>query len=162
DGDPDHCAGDRQRARGRHRRSTPLAPADARTCAGGARMIGVEVNGELVEFSCDPDTRLLDALREHAGLSSVREGCSVGACGACTVLIDGNPVSSCLVYLARCEGKHVETIEARGDELDAVQQAFLEYGALQCGYCTPGFVLSTRALLAENPSPSDEEIREYL
>jgi carbon-monoxide dehydrogenase small subunit len=121
------------------------------------------LNGESRVFSVPEDTLLLDLLRDEAGLTSVREGCGVGACGSCTVLLDGKPVSSCLLYAFRCVGRSVETLEARrGDDLDAVQRAFLECGALQCGYCTPGFVLSVRALLAENPSPSDAEAREYL
>ncbi|HYY87681.1 MAG TPA: (2Fe-2S)-binding protein [Chloroflexota bacterium] len=119
------------------------------------------VNQRQQRFACEDDARLLDLLRD-LGLSSVREGCGVGACGACTVLLDGKPVSSCLVYAARCEGRSVETVEGNGDELDAVQQAVLDCGALQCGYCTPGFVLSVRALLAENPSPTEAEVRDYL
>jgi aerobic-type carbon monoxide dehydrogenase small subunit (CoxS/CutS family) len=106
---------------------------------------------------------LLDLLRDEVGLTSVREGCGVGACGSCTVLLDGKPISSCLVYVGRCLGRAIETVEARReDDLDRVQQAFLECGALQCGYCTPGFILTVRALLVETPSPSDEEIRDYL
>jgi carbon-monoxide dehydrogenase small subunit len=124
--------------------------------------IAVTINGESHVLACEDDARLLDVLRQHAGLTSVREGCGVGICGTCTVLLDGKPVSSCLVYVARCSGKRVETVEVNGDALDPVQQAFLECGALQCGYCTPGFVLSVRALLSEYPSPSDNEIREYL
>jgi aerobic-type carbon monoxide dehydrogenase small subunit (CoxS/CutS family) len=120
------------------------------------------VNERQHTFGCEDDARLLDLLRDELGLRSVREGCAVGACGACTVLLDGRPVSSCLVYAARCEGARVETVEAGGDELDPVQAAFVECGALQCGYCTPGFVLSVRGLLAENPQPSDDEIRDYL
>jgi len=89
----------------------------------------LHVNDEQLELSCEDDARLLDVLREQVGLSSVREGCGVGACGACTVLLDGRPVSSCLVYVGRCEGKHVETVESTGETLDAVQQAFLECGA---------------------------------
>jgi aerobic-type carbon monoxide dehydrogenase small subunit (CoxS/CutS family) len=119
------------------------------------------VNRRQQRFACEDDARLLDLLRD-LGLSSVREGCGVGACGACTVLLDGKPVSSCLVYAARCEGRSVETVEGNGDELDTVQQAVLDCGALQCGYCTPGFVLSVRALLAENPSPTEAEVRDYL
>jgi aerobic-type carbon monoxide dehydrogenase small subunit (CoxS/CutS family) len=125
--------------------------------------ISFEVNGRKRTFSCEDDARLLDLLRDELGLGSVREGCSVGACGACTVLLDGRPVSSCLVYAARCEGARVQTVEALGNgELDPVQAAFLDTGALQCGYCTPGFVLSVHALLTENASPSDDEIRDYL
>jgi aerobic carbon-monoxide dehydrogenase small subunit len=125
--------------------------------------ISCYVNQRQHTFACEDDTRLLDVLRDELGLGSVREGCSVGACGACTVLLDGRPVSSCLVYAGRCEGARIETLEGGGDgELDPVQTAFLECGALQCGYCTPGFVLSVRALLAENPTPGDDEIRDYL
>jgi aerobic-type carbon monoxide dehydrogenase small subunit (CoxS/CutS family) len=121
------------------------------------------VNQRQHTLACEDDARLLDLLRDELGLHSVREGCSVGACGACTVLLDGKPVSSCLVYAARCEGARIETVEALGDgDLDPVQAAFVECGALQCGYCTPGFVLSVRALLAENPAPSDDEVRDYL
>jgi aerobic-type carbon monoxide dehydrogenase small subunit (CoxS/CutS family) len=122
-----------------------------------------QVNGQPRSFSVAEDTLLLDLLRDEAGLTSVREGCGVGACGACTVLLDGKPVSSCLLYAFRCVGRAVETVEARReDDLDPVQRAFLESGALQCGYCTPGLVLTVRALLAENPSPSDSEASEYL
>jgi aerobic-type carbon monoxide dehydrogenase small subunit (CoxS/CutS family) len=124
--------------------------------------VELTINSEPRLLACEDDARLLDVLRLEAGLTSVREGCSVGACGTCTVLLDGKPVSSCLVYAGRCSGKHVETIEGSGDVLDPVQQAFLDCGGLQCGYCTPGFVLSVRALLSENPAPSDDEIRDYL
>src|SRR5919201_5349845 len=96
--------------------------------------ISFRVNHRQRTFDCEDDARLLDLLRDQLGLGSVREGCGVGACGACTVLLDGRPVSSCLVYAARCAGTQVETVEAGGDALDAVQQAFLECGALQCGY----------------------------
>jgi aerobic-type carbon monoxide dehydrogenase small subunit (CoxS/CutS family) len=126
-------------------------------------VLELQINGQTRRFDIPEDTVLLDLLRDEAGLTSVREGCAVGACGACTVLLDGKPVSSCLLYAGRCVGKNIETVEARReDDLDPVQRAFLECGALQCGYCTPAFVLSVRALLAENASPSDEEIREYL
>ena len=125
--------------------------------------LSFSVNQRQHTFACEDDARLLDLLRDDLRLSSVREGCSVGACGACTVLLDGRPVSSCLVYAGRCQDAHIETVEGLGDgELDPVQAAFVECGALQCGYCTPGFVLSVRALLAENPSPTDDEVREYL
>jgi aerobic-type carbon monoxide dehydrogenase small subunit (CoxS/CutS family) len=125
-------------------------------------MLALLVNGRRYEIDCPEDSRLLDVLREKLGLTSVREACGVGACGACTVLLDGNPINSCLVFAFRCENQRIETIEARGNELSIVQQAFLECGALQCGYCTPGFVLSAEALLAQNPAPADDEIREYL
>jgi aerobic-type carbon monoxide dehydrogenase small subunit (CoxS/CutS family) len=125
-------------------------------------MISLTVNGRQHVSTCSEDARLLDVLRNELGLGSVREACGVGACGSCTVLLDRKPVSSCLVFAFRCENQRIETIEAWDNDLSAVQQAFLDCGALQCGYCTPGFVLSTTALLAENPSPSDDEIREYL
>jgi aerobic carbon-monoxide dehydrogenase small subunit len=126
--------------------------------------VSFRVNHRQHTFSAaEDDARLLDLLRDELGLSSVREGCAVGACGACTVLLDGRPVSSCLVYAGRCEGADIETVEGLGDgELDPVQAAFVECGAVQCGYCTPGFILSVRALLAENPTPSDDEVRDYL
>ena len=120
------------------------------------------VNGRAVRVAGPDDARLLDVLREELGLASVREACSVGACGSCTVLLDGQPVSSCLVFAARCEGKSIQTVEGLGEELTPVQQAFLDAGALQCGYCTPGFVLSVTALLDENPAPATEDIKEYL
>jgi aerobic carbon-monoxide dehydrogenase small subunit len=123
----------------------------------------LEINGRVRLLDVPEDMLLLDLLRDEVGLTSVREGCGVGACGSCTVLLDGKPISSCLVYAVRCLGRAIETVEARReDDLDRVQQAFLECSALQCGYCTPGFILTVRALLAENPSPSDEETREYL
>jgi aerobic-type carbon monoxide dehydrogenase small subunit (CoxS/CutS family) len=126
-------------------------------------VLELQINGRVRRFDLPEDTLLLDLLREAANLTSVREGCGVGACGACTVLLDGKPVSSCLVYAGRCTGRPIETVEARReDDLDAVQRAFLECGALQCGYCTPGFILTVRALLAENPAPTDNEIKEYL
>ena len=125
--------------------------------------VELRINGRLLSIDVTEDALLLDVLRDEAGLTSVRNGCGVGNCGACTVLVDGKPVSSCLVYAGRCVGRSIETVEARSEEdLDPVQQAFLECGALQCGYCTPGLVLTVRALLAESPDPSDEQAREYL
>jgi aerobic carbon-monoxide dehydrogenase small subunit len=107
---------------------------------------------------------LLDTLRDRFGLYSVRDGCSVGACGTCTVLLDGSPASSCLLFTSRLEGRHVLTSEGLGGEHDPslVQQAFLQAAGFQCGYCTPGFVLTVEALLNEHPDPSDELVREYL
>lgn len=107
---------------------------------------------------------LLDVLRDQLRITSVREGCGVGVCGACTVLLDGAPVSSCLLLAARLDGQAVTTVEALGAEqaLHPVQAAFLDAGALQCGYCTPGLILSVVALLAEDPDPSPETVRECL
>jgi carbon-monoxide dehydrogenase small subunit len=123
----------------------------------------LNVNGSKYEVETDART-LLDVLREDLGLMGTKEGCGVGMCGACTILVDGKPLSSCLVLAEQVVGKEILTIEGlgRSENLHPVQQAFLDEGAFQCAYCTPGFVLSTVALLAENPSPSDEEIREYL
>jgi aerobic-type carbon monoxide dehydrogenase small subunit (CoxS/CutS family) len=123
----------------------------------------LNVNGSKYEVETDART-LLDVLRDDLGLMGTKEGCGVGMCGACTVLVGGKPLSSCLVLAEQVVGKEILTIEGlgRAENLHPVQQAFLDEGAFQCAYCTPGFVLSTVALLAENPSPSDEEIREYL
>jgi carbon-monoxide dehydrogenase small subunit len=111
----------------------------------------------------DADT-LLDVLRDRLKLWSVRESCGVGACGSCTVLLDGRPVSSCILLTVRSTGREIITLEGLGDgqSLHPIQEAFVSERALQCAYCTPGFVLSVKALLDEIPNPSDDEIREYL
>lgn len=123
----------------------------------------LNVNGSKYEVQAETRT-LLDVLRDDLGLVGTKEGCGVGMCGACTILVDGKPFSSCLVLVEQVARKEVLTIEGLGsaENLHPVQQAFLDEGAFQCAYCTPGFVLTTVALLAENPSPSDDEIREYL
>jgi aerobic-type carbon monoxide dehydrogenase small subunit (CoxS/CutS family) len=123
----------------------------------------LNINGSKYEVQAEART-LLDVLRDDLGLMGTKEGCGVGMCGACTVLVDGKPLSSCLLLAEQVVGKEVLTIEGLGsaENLHPVQQAFLDEGAFQCAYCTPGFVLTTVALLAENPIPSDEEIREYL
>jgi aerobic-type carbon monoxide dehydrogenase small subunit (CoxS/CutS family) len=122
--------------------------------------IHLKVNGRDVTCETDPDTRLLDLLREGLHLAGTKEGCGEGECGACTVLLDGAPVNSCLVLAPQVDGKEVLTIEglARGDRLHPIQQAFVEFGAVQCGFCTPGFILSTYALLSETSDPTDEQI----
>ena len=123
----------------------------------------LHVNGNKYEVRKEACT-LLDVLRDDLGLMGTKEGCGVGMCGACTVLVDGKPLSSCLLLAEQVAGKEILTIEGLGsaESLHPVQRAFLDEGAFQCAYCTPGFVLTTVALLAENPTPSDEEIREYL
>jgi aerobic-type carbon monoxide dehydrogenase small subunit (CoxS/CutS family) len=123
----------------------------------------LKINGSKYEVQAEART-LLDVLRDDLGLMGTKEGCGVGMCGTCTVLVDGKPLSSCLLLAEQVVGKEVLTIEGLGsaENLHPVQQAFLDEGAFQCAYCTPGFVLTTVALLAENPIPSDEEIREYL
>jgi aerobic-type carbon monoxide dehydrogenase small subunit (CoxS/CutS family) len=123
----------------------------------------LNVNGNRYEVQAATRT-LLDVLRDDLGLMGTKEGCSIGMCGACTVLVDGRPLSSCLLLAEQVAGQEILTIEGLGnaETLHPVQQAFLDVGAFQCAYCTPGFVLTTVALLNENPSPSEDEIREYL
>jgi len=118
------------------------------------------VNGREVSVETDAETRLLDVLREDLHLTGTKEGCGEGECGACTVLLDGLPVNSCLIPAPQVEGRDVLTIEglAEGNHLHPLQAAFVEQGAVQCGFCTPGFVLSAYALLRSNSSPTDEEI----
>jgi carbon-monoxide dehydrogenase small subunit len=128
------------------------------------RVVSTMINGRQVEFLCEPRQTLLEVLRDTLDLTGTKEGCSNGNCGACTVLMNGRPVVSCLVLAVEAEGARLETIEgvAPVDGLDPVQQAFLENAALQCGICTPGIIMSTKALLAENPDPSEHDIRFYL
>jgi aerobic-type carbon monoxide dehydrogenase small subunit (CoxS/CutS family) len=128
------------------------------------RQISFRVNCREEALSIDDADTLLEVLRDQLKLWSVRESCGVGACGSCTVLLDGKPVSSCFHLAARAAGHEVLTLEglSHDNELHPIQEAFVSERALQCGYCTPGFVLSTKALLEENPNPSDEEIKEYL
>jgi len=132
----------------------------------GARKVRVtcEVNGKPAALDAYPMARLLDVLREELGLTGTKEGCGEGECGACAVEIDGALVNSCLVPAVHAEGAKIRTIEgvARGDRLDAVQQAFLAHGGAQCGICTPGMILAATNLLARHPEPTDAEIREGL
>ena len=122
------------------------------------------VNEEPVTLDTDPQRRLLDILREDLGLTGTKEGCSEGECGACTVLMDGEAVHSCLTLAAQLNGRHVETIEGleKSGELDILQRAFVEEIAVQCGFCTPGMIMSAKALLLKNPNPTPEEIRTAL
>ena len=122
------------------------------------------INGRELEAAIKPNQTLLEFLRDDLSLRGSVEGCGVGVCGSCTVLVEGRPVSSCLMLATNIEGKEVTTIEglAVGDELDPVQQAFLEHQAFQCGYCTPGMIMATKALLQSNPRPTEEEVRDYL
>ena len=119
------------------------------------------VNGDEVEFTCPEDEVLLDVLRNRLGLTGAKEGCGTGDCGACSVILDGRLVCSCLVLGAEMNGKKVETIEgmADGGILHPLQQNFIDHAALQCGICTPGFLIAAQALLRKNPDPSEEEIR---
>lgn len=122
------------------------------------------VNGDAREFLCNPADTLLDVLRDELDMTGTKEGCASGDCGACTVVMDGEMVCSCLVLAAEAEGRSVGTIEgvAEGSELHPVQRKFLELGALQCGFCTPGFIVAAKALLDRNPSPSETEVRYWL
>jgi len=128
------------------------------------REISLRLNGRDERVQIDDADTLLEVLRDRFKLWSVREGCGVGACGTCTVLLDGSPVSSCFLLAARATGHEILTLEglSRDDRLHPIQEAFVQQRALQCAYCTPGFVLSVKALLDENPDPTDEEIKDYL
>ena len=119
------------------------------------------VNNRLVQLETDPDRRLLDILREDLSLTGTKEGCAEGECGACTVLLDGEAVHSCLTLAIQLEGRHVVTIEGLSEtgELDILQKAFVEEIAIQCGFCTTGMIMSAKALLLKNPTPTQEEIR---
>ena len=120
--------------------------------------IVLTVNGEAVALDARPDEMLLDLLRREVGLRSVRATCGIGVCGTCTALVDGRPVSTCLLLAPLAEGREVTTVEALGGA-DTVQRAFVEAHGFQCGYCTPGMILTAKSLLVDNPRPSDEEIR---
>jgi len=122
--------------------------------------IEMTVNEQSISLEVQPDWTLLHVLRERLGLKGTKSNCLEGECGACTVLVDGLAVNSCLYLAVRADGKRITTIEglAQGETLHPVQQAFIDHGAIQCGYCTPGFILAAVALLDENPHPSDEEI----
>ena len=122
------------------------------------------VNRRPIETTVESHLTLLEVLRENLGLTGVKEGCSTGECGTCTVLLDGAPVSSCLMLAMEAEGREVTTVEglATDGELHPVQKAFIAQGGLQCGFCTPGLLLSSVALLANNPHPAENEIREAL
>jgi carbon-monoxide dehydrogenase small subunit len=120
------------------------------------------VNGIPYEVAIEPRQSLLQLLREELHLTGTKEGCSEGECGACTVLLDGTTVDSCLIFALEAQGREVTTIEglAQGDQLHPVQKAFAEYGAVQCGFCTPGMILAAKALLDSNPHPTELEIRQ--
>jgi len=122
------------------------------------------VNGDAVEYLCDPEQTLLDVLRDELELTGSKEGCASGDCGACSVMLDGRLVCACLVLGAEVQGCSVETIEgmADGARLHPLQQKFLEHAALQCGVCTPGFLIAAKALLERNPDPSETEVRYWL
>jgi len=123
--------------------------------------VSTRINGDAVEYLCDADETLLDVLRDRLGLTGAKEGCGTGDCGACTIYLNGKPVNSCLVLSGELDGADIVTIEGLkiGPELHPVQKAFIQDGGAQCGYCTPGMLMMSKALLDENPNPTEEEIR---
>jgi carbon-monoxide dehydrogenase small subunit len=134
-------------------------PRDAQTIA-----ISFELNGKNCELDVEPHELLIDVVRERLGLTGVKRSCDVEVCGACTLLVDGRPVSSCTTPAFEVSGKRVETIEGLATKtgLHPLQQAFIEHGGFQCGFCTPGMILAAKALLEENPDPSEEEIKRFM
>ncbi len=126
--------------------------------------ITLHINGETHDLLVAPWRTLLEVLRESVGLTGAKRSCQEGQCGACTVLLDGKAVNSCLYLAVEAQGKDIQTIEAlaNGGELDQIQKSFVQKGGIQCGFCTPGFVIATKSLLSENPDPSEDEIREAM
>ncbi len=124
-------------------------------------LVSTTVNGDAFEFACPQDETLLDSLRDRLGLTGVKEGCGTGDCGACSITLDGRLVCSCLVLGAEANGREITTVEglADGDKLHPLQEKFIEHAALQCGICTPGFLIAAKALLDRNPNPTVIEIR---
>lgn len=127
-------------------------------------IINAVINGESVQRECNPNKRLVDFLRDDMGLSSVKEGCGEGECGSCTVLLDKEAITSCTVLVGQINEREVTTVEGldRKGELQPLMEAFIRAGAVQCGYCTPGMIISAKALLYKNPNPTDEEIKRAL
>jgi len=127
-------------------------------------LINLKINGEPYEVSIKPNTTLLDFLRDKIGLTGTKKGCDTGQCGACTVLLDGKPINSCLVLAADANGKEILTVEGlnRDGQLHPLQETFIQEGAVQCGYCTSGMLLSAKALLDENPAPKEEEVKKAI
>ena len=128
------------------------------------KKVAFTINDELVELEIEPHKTLLEVLREDLSLTGTKEGCGLGACGACTVLIDGLPALACLTLALEVKNKRISTIEGLmiGDELDPIQSSFVEQGAIQCGFCTPGMIISVKALLGQNPRPARKEIKDAI
>ena len=131
---------------------------------GKKSILELKINGDTYEIACTPNTTLLEALREKALLTGTKRGCDMGGCGACTVILDGEAVLACLTLAVEAAGCDIRTIEGLTEEgkLSSLQEAFVEQGAIQCGFCTPGFIMSATSLLAEVPNPSPKEIRRNL
>lgn len=125
------------------------------------KMLSLTVNGELYQRTIKPNLTLLDFIRDELGLTGTKKGCETGDCGSCTVILDGELVNSCLLLAMEANGTSVLTIEglAKGGKLHPLQEAFIEYGAIQCGYCTPGMILAAKALLDKNPKPTEQEVK---
>ena len=128
------------------------------------QLIMLTVNGESYDILVEPKKTLVDVLRDDLGLTGTKKGCDLGNCGCCTVLMDGKPVVSCLILAVEARGKDILTIEGLGDveNLHTIQQAFIDHGAVQCGFCTPGMIMSAKALLDRNPHPTEDEVREAI
>lgn len=128
------------------------------------QLIELKINGQVHELAVDTNLTLLELLRENLGLTGTKEACDLGECGACTVLLDGRPVHSCLTLAVKAQGKEVQTIEGltEGGKLHPLQQSFVDHGAIQCGYCTPGMIMTSKSLLDRNPSPTEHEIRKAI
>ncbi len=128
------------------------------------QLITLTINGESYDVAIEPRMTLLDVIRDELRLTGAKKGCDLGNCGSCTVLVDGKPILSCLMLAIEAQGKDVVTIEglARNSQLHPLQQAFIDYSALQCGFCTPGMILSAKALLDSNPQPTEEEVKEAI
>lgn len=131
---------------------------------GEKTVLELMINGDTFEIACTPNMTLLEALRDKARLTGTKRGCDTGGCGACTVILDGQAVLACLTLAVEAEGCDIRTIEglARDGKLSPLQEAFVEHGAIQCGFCSPGFIMSATAMLVEVPSPGREEIRRHL
>lgn len=130
----------------------------------GTQILRIKINGQPLQLEISPSTSLLDVLREHAGLTGAKLGCGRGECGACTVILNGKAVASCILPAMEAMNASVETIEglSKDGELHPLQQAFIDHGAVQCGYCTPGMIMSAKALLDKNTNPSEDEIKEAI
>ena len=126
--------------------------------------IELKVNGEKCSVQAGPEMTLLDVLREELRDTGTKRGCDIGACGACTVIVDGEPILSCMIQAVRCTGKEITTVEglAQGGRLHPLQESAIEHGAVQCGYCTPGWLMSAKALIDHNPHPTREEVAQAL
>jgi carbon-monoxide dehydrogenase small subunit len=124
-------------------------------------LVTLKINEQIYELAVEPNRTLLDVLREELNLTGTKRGCDLGECGSCTVLMDGKPINSCLVLAIQAQGHEIVTIEgiSRGNALHPLQQAFIDQGAIQCGFCTPGMILAAKSLLDQNPNPTETEIR---